>query len=189
MLTYVDLNPIRAKMAELPETSDFTSIQSRLYEKVKTNKINTANEQQLKDRIQAQKKLEVQLQSQLDKEDQSIHLNNLGKATLFPFACSTCSNQHSIPFGLEDYIELVDTTGRIIREGKRGFIDDKAPPIISRLGIDDTKWIRSVKKYGTLFGFAAGKASLVRKYAAKLENAWSKGVGKIPQEMYKPSLT
>jgi len=33
-----------------------------------------------------------------------------------------------LPFHLKDYIELLDLTGRAIRENKRGYIDDQLPP-------------------------------------------------------------
>ena len=35
-----------------------------------------------------------------------------------------------IPFKLEDYIDLVDWTGRIIRDDKRGAISSSLPPIV-----------------------------------------------------------
>jgi hypothetical protein len=38
-----------------------------------------------------------------------------------------------IAYSLKDYCELVDTTGKIIREDKRGYIEEKNP-ILERLG-------------------------------------------------------
>ena len=45
-----------------------------------------------------------------------------------------------IPFRLKDYVELVDWTGRILREDKRGHIASDLPPIIKRLGLDSSIW-------------------------------------------------
>jgi hypothetical protein len=36
----------------------------------------------------------------------------------------------AIPFAFDDYLELVDTTGRVIREDKRGYIPGEAPRIL-----------------------------------------------------------
>lgn len=36
-----------------------------------------------------------------------------------------------LPFRLTDYLELVDWTGRLIRENKRGSIHSNLPPILS----------------------------------------------------------
>src|SRR5690606_41190510 len=41
--------------------------------------------------------------------------------------------QRGILFSFEDYLELVDCTGRISRSDKRGAIDEKALPILERL--------------------------------------------------------
>jgi hypothetical protein len=35
--------------------------------------------------------------------------------------------QKCLPFRLADYLELVDCTGRVIRQGKRGAIPDNLP--------------------------------------------------------------
>jgi hypothetical protein len=42
---------------------------------------------------------------------------------------------HGLAFNLIDYIELVDWTGRAIRDDKRGAIAANAPPILQRLDI------------------------------------------------------
>ena len=88
-LAYVDLNPIRAKMAETPESSEHTSA---------------------KRRIRSMKRPNEQLQtSQPD--------------ALYPFAGNPREAMpEGLPFRLTDYLELVDWTGRILREDKRGAI-------------------------------------------------------------------
>ena len=42
-----------------------------------------------------------------------------------------------LPFRLVDYLELIDWTGRQIREDKRESIDSAAPCILKRLDIDE----------------------------------------------------
>lgn len=101
-MAYVDLNPIRAQMADTPEESDYTSI---------------------KQRIKA-----------------------AGRGTipkmLATFQGADKLNQKSgIPCSLKDYIELVDATGRIIRQDKLGAIDAKQSPVLQRLGIDSETWL------------------------------------------------
>jgi hypothetical protein len=41
---------------------------------------------------------------------------------------------------LEQYLALVDWTGRIIRSDKRGHIDNALPPILERLQITADQW-------------------------------------------------
>jgi len=45
--------------------------------------------------------------------------------------------QASLPFNLKDYIDLVDWTGRAIRDDKRGFISATEPKLLDRLGISE----------------------------------------------------
>ncbi|MCP3661416.1 MAG: transposase, partial [Gammaproteobacteria bacterium] len=42
-------------------------------------------------------------------------------------------NSDKLPFTLVEYLELVDWSGRIIRDDKRGFIAADTPPILQRL--------------------------------------------------------
>ncbi|MCP4322992.1 MAG: hypothetical protein GY787_14335, partial [Alteromonadales bacterium] len=46
------------------------------------------------------------------------------------------SQPQGINFTLIDYLELVDWSGRIIREGKRGAISGQTPVLLSTLGLD-----------------------------------------------------
>ena len=60
----------------------------------------------------------------------------LTKKALFGFVGDvseqgTAQNTQGIPFSLLDYIELVDWSGRIIREDKRGAISDSRPRLLS----------------------------------------------------------
>ena len=125
-MAYVDLNPVRANMADTPETSDYTSI---------------------KERINPTVNLKVAIQSATGNE-QSISTMNMPIKALLHFDGNTISDeQYGIPFSLEDYLSLVDSTGRIIREDKRGFIDHSLAPILERLSIDHQQWIQNSTKF------------------------------------------
>ena len=84
-MAYVDLNPIRARMADSPETSEFTSA---------------------KRRIQA-----VRHESNSTTPSQPN--------PMFPFVgYPHDSLPVGLPFRLQDYLELLDWTGRQLRKGK-----------------------------------------------------------------------
>ena len=49
--------------------------------------------------------------------------------------------QTGILFSAVDYLELVDYTGRIIKKGKRGAINQLTPPILKRLNLNTDEWL------------------------------------------------
>ncbi|MBV1872356.1 MAG: hypothetical protein KUG83_07390 [Gammaproteobacteria bacterium] len=51
----------------------------------------------------------------------------------------------------QDYFEVVDWTGRSLREDKRGAIDEQLPPILQCLGIKPENWIDFVSRFHKYF--------------------------------------
>ena len=137
-MAYVDLNPIRARMAQTPETSLHTSIKARI-------------------------------------EGKDSHL--------LPFACSGKPGRSSIPISSHDYLLLVDWTGRAIRHGKRGYICERYPPILVRLGLSPDHWVREVQCYGRWYYRAVGSLHALQRYCDYLGQRWLKGISKT-----KPSV-
>jgi len=52
--------------------------------------------------------------------------------------------QEHIPLSFTDYLELVDWTGRQMRAGKSGVIDNAMPPILERLNFTHSDWLQVV---------------------------------------------
>ncbi len=125
-MAYVDLNPIRAKIAQTPEASEHTSIRERIVQ---------------------QFDLTVAIKGQPLASPFDLPLAELAK---FEDAV-TIHDQQGILYSLSDYLQLVDYTGRIIRKGKRGAIDNDLPPILSRLGISSSEWLQSSQHFERLF--------------------------------------
>ena len=57
------------------------------------------------------------------------------------------SLQTGIPFTWEDYLVLVDWTGRVVREDKRGAINHQLPPILERLNINTSIWMKNATQF------------------------------------------
>ncbi|MFT5758310.1 MAG: REP element-mobilizing transposase RayT [Alteromonadaceae bacterium] len=124
-MAYVDLNPIRAKMATTPENSDYTSIQQRI-----------------KAALQGKQPIGLQ-----------------------PFIGNPKQNMPTgLPFELDDYMQLVDLTGRCIREDKRGYIEAKLPKILKRLNISAENWLILTTCFRTCFHGAVGKPDALSEF-------------------------
>ncbi|MBV1884160.1 MAG: hypothetical protein KUG82_21145 [Pseudomonadales bacterium] len=67
------------------------------------------------------------------------------------------TEQNGILFSLTDYLELVDYTGRIIRPDKRGAIPINIPPILQRIQLDKTSWLRNATEFENLYRSRFGK--------------------------------
>jgi len=65
------------------------------------------------------------------------------------------------PFNLLDYIELLDWTGRQVREGKRGSIDANVPPVLQRLDISPDHWLELCTNFEDRFKGLVGSRSNV----------------------------
>ncbi len=118
-MSYVDLNPIRAKIAETPESSDFTSIQERIFEK-------------------QGKPISHDIE-----DDDSDPLKDIKPAKLLPFAGAPHidNNAKHIQAELVSYISVVEWAGRQHYEGKRGKIAGELPNILKRLNLNKDNWL------------------------------------------------
>jgi len=119
---YCDLNPIRAMMAETPESSDYTSIQKRIKA--------------------AKKGPEIKHQ------------------------------EAGLPCALMDYIELVEATGRIVREDKRGAISARQSPILQRLKIDPDTWVQIATTFEDSAGAWVGSPERLQQTCKRLKKRW-----------------
>jgi REP element-mobilizing transposase RayT len=125
-MAYVDLNPIRAKMAKTPETSNHTSIQKRT---------------------------------------EAIQQHKSQPHKLLPLVGNPRQDMpQGIAFSLQDYCELVDTTGRIIRANKAGIIDSAQSPILCRLGLSEEQWITLTTEFEQHFCYAVGAEQMMKEF-------------------------
>ena len=125
-MTYVDLNPIRAKMADTPEESEHTSIKARIIQ-------------------------DFDVETTLKNHHDTLHPAPFRYLPLKDLAtldgAITAKDQYGIPFSTQDYILLVEATGRVHREDKRGYIHKDLPPIIQRLGFNLEEWVDNTSRF------------------------------------------
>lgn len=90
--------------------------------------------------------------------------NNL-PCTLLPFDINNKpSNARGIPYALADYLTLLDTTGRVLREGSPGKIPAFIDPILTRLDISAEQWLTLTSEFEKRFSFAAGSEVAMQQY-------------------------
>ena len=91
-------------------------------------------------------------------------------SNLLPFIGNECDNQpNGIAFSLTDYLQLVDDTGRIIRNDKRGCISESSAKILNRLNIPHDNWLKLTTEFGKLFYGPVGTLQELTDYCEHLE--------------------
>jgi len=148
-MAYVDLNPVRAKIADTPEDSAYTSIRERL--------LAFARRKRGRPRKEARQ-----------------------PESLAPLA-GIADGEHaegepSLPFALEDYLQLVDATGRLLRSDKRGAIPPDLAPILQRLGVEEAHWVDNVQHFGRRFHRFVGPVDRLRSLGRQLGHRWLHGI-------------
>ncbi|MFT4562053.1 MAG: REP element-mobilizing transposase RayT [Gammaproteobacteria bacterium] len=126
-MAYVDLNPIRAGIANDVAGSDKTSIQQRL---------KTITGQPLEPQVPLQ--------------------NFSGVETQVRFG---------LPFNGQDYLDLVDWTGRCIRDDKRRAIDPRTPKLLAVLGIAEGEWLPNVTTMQARYEVVMGAPEKMKAHA------------------------
>lgn len=140
-MAYVDLNPVRAKLSDSVETSEYTSAYERIHGVAQ----------------QKEKPLAYPFI----------------KKPLFAFVGDAHEGSiQGIPFSLLDYIELVDWSGRIIREDKRGAISNHYPKLLSQLGLDSDTWLSLASSFGKDYQGAVGSLEALASFASHTGKHW-----------------
>jgi hypothetical protein len=172
-MVYVDLNLIRAGVAATPEESDFTSIQERIRAWQQENRSapsvtgHSAEEIELND------------SGRPGSEIPANHPNTLPTNSRTNWLCPIASDSQrrgTLDITEAEYIDLVDRSGRLVRQDKRGAIDADLAPILERIGAKPDAWCDTVSRFGSKFRLAAGMPDNLRKFAAQVGNQWMKGM-------------
>jgi len=140
-IAYVDLNPIRAKLADRPEISEHTSIQARI---------------QARQYHEAQAHQRGHAVSSIDSE---------ADLWLWHFQDPRRGLRQTI--SAEAYVRLVDATGRCLRAGKRGVISSDLAAVLQRLHLDVDAWLSAMamgrQMRGTGLGHITARAIEARR--------------------------
>ncbi|MDM8548004.1 hypothetical protein QUF61_16065, partial [Candidatus Venteria ishoeyi] len=80
-----------------------------------------------------------------------------------------------LPISQKEYFELVDWTGRCIRDGKRGAIPAHIRPILQRLEIKQDNWIDGIQHYGNHFYKVVGIMRHLLEETERQGRKWFKG--------------
>ena len=173
---YVDLNPIRAAMAESLEKSEFTSAYDRLAAQAGKKVESSAAQMRAIPREEAAKMLRDLSPEQLRETRKKARKRKgprvLRDAWLAPLTLDRKSNgpmaskeglrasdKGFLDMSVEDYLRLLVWTGQQKRSDKKGSIPADYAPVLARVGIDAEMWIDLVWNFKKYFGKSRGAGS------------------------------
>jgi hypothetical protein len=150
---YVDLNLVHAGIAETPEDSEFTSA----FDRIRARWQSTQDEMGTSVRLPSaegadswlapiflDERAEAYAGTTASETDCEINQDSSPLPSCNPTGAPRISNKGFLPMTRDQYLSLLDILGRVIRQGKRGFIPPQLPPILERFEVDAKSWLDSV---------------------------------------------
>ena len=160
-MAYVDLNPVRARIAPTPEASRFTSVRARVGARQRHRAVTrlqamiTAGEVSVEQAAATLKRVGIA-------NDAVAVAGMSAEAGVFVAPIIRCQRTHdgqvvsSFELSVDEYLTLVDLTGRVLRLDKRGVIDPRLPALLSRLDLKLDTWIATMTGWRQMHGRALG---------------------------------
>ena len=179
---YIDLNEIRAELSETPEKSRNTSAYRRILARIKRRERRAAG--QLADYQQGDPDFWL---CPIHDQDHAPLLGPTGGDSVHrSWVCMPSGDdlgsvkktwRHGfLPMTVDEYLELLDWTGRQVAPGKRGAIDSGLPPILERIGVNPGSWMNLIENFEHWFYGAIGSASELAREAARTGRRWLHGM-------------
>lgn len=159
-MAYVDLNPVRARMATTPEASAFTSVRSRCRARQRHRAVARVQEA-VRNRTATPEQASASLARAGVEPQQVRSAAESPEADLFVAPLARCMHlangqETARPLSAEEYLTLVDLTGRLVRPGKRGAIDPRLPALLARLDLKLEAWLATMCGWRQMHGSGLG---------------------------------
>ena len=184
---YVDLNPIRAAVAEKPEQSEFTSA----YDRILALRARRREQRNMRRRKRRPRRRDVAGDGLRDgwlcpiRPERPSRRAGDGNTRKHQTASNAredasrrASPQSFLSMSVEDYLRLLDWTGRQLRQDRRGAIPGHLAPILDRLHLGGTNWVDSVMNFGRWFHRAVGRTERLAEEAARTGKRWFQGLAR-----------
>ncbi len=208
-MAYVDLNPVRAKMATCLEESRLTSVHDRICAKRARLRLEASRKGLCPTRSGGRGSrgdAEARRKKQAEPTDEQTKLMDEARKEAdrdtwlcrFGDRVKGCAPRDShvegyaprdtveagggahtvLAMRFEEYLELLEWTGRCLVEGKQGSIPGAALPVLERMDLEVENWVETVERYGSIYHRVAGKVENLKRKALELGQRWVSGQGK-----------
>jgi REP element-mobilizing transposase RayT len=161
-MSYVDLNPIRAAVAQTPETSEFTSVHDRIVDRQSASGDSSVDSPPTSPSAEptASAACSLDLRAECDSAAgwlAPIALESDRKGDFGERNSRRLTDRGCLFMTLDDYLRLIDWTGRQLRQDKAGQIPWQLDPILTRLDCTPETWLDLVRNFRRRFRTEAGR--------------------------------
>jgi REP element-mobilizing transposase RayT len=179
---YVNLNPIRAGKAQTPEESRFTSVYERILA-MKRARMAAAGSAASGNGAPQSAECDLWI-CKLELTDRFLDAgieatepgNGVTPGQVNAFPSRRLTNKGYLRMSEEQYLSLLDWTGRQIRGDMCGSIPANLAPILDRLGLNAAKLPELVSGFAKTFHSAVGRVDSMMAFAQRIGRRWIAGV-------------